>query len=183
MLRYFLLFSVLSGSIYAMNHHGGMMSHHSGNHTEHDEVNMPGLNGIDTTKQEVGDLKNIFKNHQKIKRSVVNIENGIKTSTESLDPRIKQSVVNHVVLMVQRLQNNKNPKVLIQSPTLDKLFDYFNEIKTEITLSENGVDVIQTSSNPIVVKLLQQHASEVSDMAARGMEPIHERMMRSGKGH
>jgi hypothetical protein len=85
--------------------------------------------------------------------------------------------------MIQRLQNNKNPKVLIQSPTLDKLFDYFNEIKTEIKLSENGVDVIQTSSNPIVVKLLQQHASEVSDMAARGMEPIHERMMRSGKGH
>jgi hypothetical protein len=183
MLRYFLLFSVLSGSIYAMTHHGGMMSHHSGNHTEHDEVNMPGLNGIDTTKQEVGDLKNIFKNHQKIKRSVVNIENGIKTSTESLDPRIKQSVVNHVVLMVQRLQNNKNPKVLIQSPTLDKLFDYFNEIKTEVMFTENGVDVIQTSSNQIVVKLLQQHASEVSDMAARGMEPIHERMMRSGKGH
>ena len=57
MLRYFLLFSVLSGSIYAMNHHGGMMGNHTGNHTEHDEVNMPGLNGIDTTKQEVDDLK------------------------------------------------------------------------------------------------------------------------------
>jgi len=51
MLRYFLLFSVLSGSIYAMNHNGGMMGHHSGNHTEHDEVNMLGLNGINTIKK------------------------------------------------------------------------------------------------------------------------------------
>jgi hypothetical protein len=42
---------------------------------------------------------------------------------------------------------------------------------------ELGVEVIQTSANSEVVALLQQHAAEVSDMAARGMQAVHERMM------
>jgi len=32
-----------------------------------------------------------------------------------------------------------------------------------------------------VVKLLQKHAGEISDMVDRGMQAIHERMMRSAK--
>jgi len=36
---------------------------------------------------------------------------------------------------------------------------------------------VQTSGNPEVVALLQKHAAEVSDMAERGMEAVHERMM------
>ena len=40
---------------------------HGHGHGEHDEVNMPGLQGIDTTEAEVNDLKTIFKNHKEIK--------------------------------------------------------------------------------------------------------------------
>ena len=36
--------------------------------------------------------------------------------------------------------------------------------------------VIQTSANADVVKLLQTHTEEVSDMAKRGMEAVHDRM-------
>ena len=79
-------------------------------------------------------------------------------------------------MMVTRLQEGRNPEVIIQSPTLDALFDFYDEIDTEIETTELGVKVIQTSSNPNVVRLLQTHAAEVSDMANRGMEAVHERM-------
>ena len=64
----------------------------------------------------------------------------------------------------------------IYSPTLDALFDVYDEINTEVEMTELGVKVIQTSSNPKVVRLLQTHAAEVSNMANRGMEAVHERI-------
>ena len=177
-----ILFVLFSSALLAANKEYKKMheSHHGshGNH-KHDEVNMPGLQGKDTTEAEVNDLKNIFKNHKKIKREVVNIENGIKTITESKDEKVRQSIIDHVTMMVTRMQEGKNPEVMIQSPTLTKLFDYYQEIDTEIELSDEGIALIQTSKNPKVVELLQKHASEINDMVDRGMQAVHERMMRS----
>ncbi|ADE39547.1 hypothetical protein [Candidatus Puniceispirillum marinum] len=159
--------------------------HHSqsgmaeGNTHKHDEVNMPGLQGKDTTDQEVNDLKTIFQEHKGIKRDVINLANGIKTTTEAHDVKLRDAITSHVSMMVTRLQQGKNPEVMIQSPTLDALFEVYEEIETEIETTELGVAVIQTSSNPEVVKFLQTHAAEVSDMSARGMVAVHERMMRT----
>ena len=154
---------------------------HDHGHSEHDEMNMSGLQGIDTTESEVNDLKTIFKNHKEIKRTVTNLDNGIKTETYSNNEEIRSAIVNHVTLMVTRIQENRNPKVMIQSPTLDKLFNNFDKIETSIELTETGIAVIQTSEDLKVVKLLQSHASEINDMVEKGMRAIHERMMSSKK--
>ena len=58
------------------NHHYSMGSQHHAQHLkhhEHDEVNMPGLQGEDITDQEVNDLKQLFQKHNEIKRLVENI--------------------------------------------------------------------------------------------------------------
>jgi len=154
---------------------------HGHGHSEHDEVNMPGLQGIDTTDIEVNDLKKIFQNHKEIKRTVTNLDNGIKTETYSDNEEIRAAIINHVTLMVTRIQEGRNPKVLIQSPTLDKLFNNYDKIETSIELTETGIAVIQTSKDPKVVNLLQTHASEINDMVEKGMQAIHERMMTSKK--
>jgi predicted metal-dependent hydrolase len=140
---------------------------------------MPGLQGKDTTELEVNDLKNIFINHKKIERNVTNIPNGIKTVTLSTNPEVRQSIINHVSMMVTRMQENKNPEVIIQSPTLTELFKHYDKIETEIELTDTGVQIIQTSKDPEVVSLLQKHAAEISDMVERGMQAVHDRMMRS----
>jgi len=162
-------------------HHGGGM--HKGAETssghQHDTVNMPGLKGVDTTDQEISDLKNIFTNHKRIRRTVENLPNGIRTITETDDEALRESVVTHVALMVTRLEEGRNPQVMIQSPTLDLLFDKYDEVDTIMEMTERGVEVIQTSANSEVVGLLQQHAAEVTDMSRRGMAAVHERMMRS----
>ena len=171
---------LISAESYKSHHekmHGKGSSSHG--HMDHDEVNMPGLQGKDTTELEVNDLKNIFINHKKIERNVTNIPNGIKTVTLSTNPEVRQSIVNHVSMMVTRMQENKNPEVIIQSPTLTELFKHYDKIETEIELTDTGVQIIQTSQDPEVVSLLQKHASEISDMVERGMQAVHDRMMRS----
>ena len=158
-------------------HHAQHLKHHELG--EHDEVNMPGLQGEDITDQEIADLKQLFQKHNEISRLVENIPNGIITVTESDNEELRSSLIDHVTLMVTRLQEEKNPQVIIQSPTLHEIFEYYDEIETEIELTEKGISLIQTSTNPEVVALLQQHASEISDMVDRGMQAVHERMMAS----
>jgi len=159
-----------------MKAHHGSSEEGQVNHS-HDEVNMPGLQGKDTTENEVDDLKTIFKNHKQITRTVENISNGITTTTETTDDKLRDALVRHVVAMVARLEEKRDPKIIIQSPTLDKLFAESDAIQTNITMTELGIVVTQTSTNPIVVKTLQTHAAEVSDMARRGTEAVHERML------
>lgn len=183
-----ILFFIGGGAFFLFsikNHHYSMGKHH-GDHTgvhHHDEVNMPGLQGEDITDQEVNDLKQLFQKHNEISRIVENIPNGIITVTETDNEELRSSIIDHVTMMVTRLQEEKNPQVIIQSPTLHEIFKYYDEIETEIELTEKGISVIQTSENQNVVALLQQHASEISDMVDRGMQAVHERMMKSGQTH
>jgi len=143
---------------------------------EHDEVNMPGLNGKDTTPTEVSDLKALFTQHKALSRTVDNLPDGIRTVTETDDAALRSKLLSHVVLMLARFQNGRDPEVVIQSPTLTALFKHADVIATRIEMSATGVVVIQTSTDANVVALLQAHAAEVSDMSARGMQAVHERM-------
>jgi len=166
------------GSDHAASHKAeSNMAHSGGGAHQHDEANMPGLRGKDTLEIEERDLRKIFQQHQGITRSVETLPNGIRTTTEAKDEELRDAIISHVSMMVTRLEEGRNPEVIIQSPTLDALFDYHREIETEIEVTELGISVLQTSSNPKVVALLQKHAGEVSDMAARGMAAVHERMM------
>ena len=45
---------------------------------QHDEANMPMLNGVDTTKSEASELKALFQNHKDTTYSVELLPNGIK---------------------------------------------------------------------------------------------------------
>lgn len=155
-------------------HHGAARLHHSG---AHDEANMPGLNGVDISTTEIADLKALFQQHTALRREVKLLPNGVTTITETDDVPLRAALVTHVIQMVERLQQQRNPQVIIQSPTLDQLFSQADQITTQVTPTATGIAVTQTSDNPSVVVLLHQHAGEVSDMAERGMQAVHERMM------
>ncbi|WP_417669548.1 hypothetical protein [Roseibium sp.] len=158
-----------------MNGHG--QHRHGADGTGHDMVRMPGLQGLDTTPEETAEMAVMFRNFPRINREVENLPNGIRTHTWSDDPDIRSVVVSHVVGMITRVEEGRDPKVFIQSPTLDILFERRDRISTEIEATDTGVLVTQTSDDAEVVAALQTHAAEVSDMAARGMQAVHEAMM------
>ncbi|MFN3292773.1 MAG: hypothetical protein ACK4S2_06730 [Gemmobacter sp.] len=135
------------------------------------------LQGIDTDETEVEDMRALFLDHPAIRRSVVNLPDGIETLTESDDPALAEAILRHVAGMIGRVEDNRDPRVPIQSPTLDLLFANRALIRTGIVPTETGVRVTQRSDDAATVAALQTHAAEVSDMAARGMQSVHARMM------
>ena len=145
---------------------------------QHDEVNMPMLNGVDTTESEVSELKALFQNHKDITRSVELLPNGIKTLTETKDEELRAALVGHSAGMITRVEQGKNPQIPIQSLTLKTLFEGRDTIVTEIEITDYGIAIIQTSTDPKVVAALQEHALEVSDLTERGMESVYQQMMK-----
>ena len=159
-------------------HDAMMAEHHAATGTaEHDEATMPMLHGADTTPEEVGDLQALFVDHTLLQRSVENLPNGIRTVTETDDEALRAALVGHVVGMLARVEEQRDPQIPIQSPTLDPIFASGPGITTTIEMTDTGIDVIQTSDDPAIVAALQTHAAEVSDLAARGMQSVHEAMM------
>lgn len=158
------------------NMHAGPM--HGANGSGHDEVNMPGLKGENASAEESAELAVMFRNFDKITREVTNLPNGIRTITNSTDEEVMAKLVSHVVGMIGRVEELSDPKIFIQSPTLDIFFKRGKNIKSEIDVTDKGIVVTQTSNDPELVKALQTHAAEVTDMADRGMQAVHESMMK-----
>lgn len=165
-----------------MAHHSGMAGHH-GAGMQHDEANMPGLRGENATAEESAELALLFRNFDTITREVENLPNGIRTVTRSTDQAVMDALVNHSVGMIDRVGQLDDPKILIQSPTLDIFFLHGNEIVSDVSVEDEGLVVIQTSDNPEIIKALQTHAAEVTAMTERGMQAVHEMMAAGGRSH
>lgn len=174
---------VMSGGYNSMDHHRSGMGHNGSGMGQHDEVNMPGLRGENATPEESAELVVIFRNFETITREVQNLRNGIRTVTRSSDPAVMDALVSHSVGMIDRVGRLDNPKIRIQSATLDAFFLHGEGIVSEVSVQDEGLVVIQTSDNPEMVKALQTHAAEVTDMANRGMQAVHEMMMATGQSH
>lgn len=157
------------------------MRHHGADGTGHDMRTMPGLQGLDATPQESAELRVMFHHFHEITREVTNLPNGIRTVTTSQNPYVMDALTSHVIGMIDRVDQGRDPQIFIQSPTLDLLFERPDVLVTEIDLTDEGIVVIQTSDDPEVVAALQTHAEEVTAMVDRGMAAVHEMMMqRSG---
>lgn len=105
--------------------------------------------------------------HDKIKRTVENLPDGIRTVTESDDPQVAQALKAHVASMEQRLKDGHIFNLF--SPTLPVLFDNKDKIKTAVEMTQKGAVVTQTSADAKVVAALQGHAGEVDELARDGM--------------
>jgi len=136
--------------------------------------------GVDTTAQEEDELRAMFEWHMQITRTVENLPNGIRTVTETTDPALRDQLVSHVVGMIDRVDEGRDPKVMIQSPTLDIVFQNRALIVTEMEQTNTGIIITQTSDDAETVAALQKHAAEVSDLAARGIVSAQEAMMARG---
>ena len=115
----------------------------------------------------------LFDN-QKIRRSVVNLPDGIRTVTESEDEAVARAIKAHVASMEKRLYEGRVFNLF--SPTLPVLFDNKDKIKTVVEMTGKGSIVTQTSGDAVVVAALQAHAVEVSELARDGMAAMMRNM-------
>ena len=175
---------VLGGLGYANRY---QLEHMVMSHMDHSDAGHMGgfgmghmFKGVDTTEAEEAELRAMFEGHTQITRVVENLPNGIRTTTETTNPELREQLVSHVIGMIDRVDQGRDPKVFIQSPTLEILFQNRALIVTEMDPTETGIIVIQTSDDAETVAAMHKHAAEVSDLAARGIVSAQEAMMARG---
>jgi hypothetical protein len=98
----------------------------------------------------------LMLNHDRIRRTVANLPNGIRTVTESDDPHVAALIKKHVGTIG-------------------------NDVKVHTTTeaTDKGVIVVQTSDDSASVVALQKHAAEVTELVDGGMAAMHASMMKN----
>jgi hypothetical protein len=133
------------------------------------------------TKQDAGSsadmglVHDLLMNHNKIKRTVTNLPDGIRTATESDDPQVAQAIKAHVASMSQRLQDGREFNIF--STTLPVLFENRDKIQSVVEVTQKGSIVTRTSTDAKVVAALQGHAAEVTGLVQEGMIAMRRGMM------
>ena len=133
------------------------------------------------TKQDAGSsadmglVHDLLMNHTKIRRTVTNQPDGIKTVTESDDPQVAQTIKAHVTSMSQRLKDGREFNIF--STTLPVLFENRDRINSVVEVTEKGSVVTRTSTDAKVVAALQGHAAEVTELAQEGPVAMMRGMM------
>ena len=106
---------------------------------------------------------------------MTNLPNGIKTVTESDDPKVAEAIKAHVTSMSQRLKDGREFNIF--STTLPVLFENRDKIKSVVEVTEKGSVVTRTSTDAKVVAALQGHAAEVTELAQEGPVAMRRGMM------
>lgn len=106
-----------------------------------------------------------------IDRTVVNLPNGIDTTTRSSDPAIVLTIRTHVAAMARRVEEVR--PIHDWDPLFAELFRNASKIVVRVTPLTDGVRVTETSDDLYTVRLLQKHAAVVNGFLQRGMDEAH----------
>lgn len=91
---------------------------------------------------DMGIAMNLVHENTKIRRTVTRLPDGIKTVTESDDPKIAQDIKAHVASMSGRLDSGKEFNIF--STTLPVIFDHAKNIKSVVEYTAKGSIVTRT---------------------------------------
>ncbi len=120
----------------------------------------------------------LFRNHQSIRRTVEDLPNGIRATTESDDPQVAALIRAHVAAMYQRIALNR--PFTMMSPTLPALFRNKQRYDRRLTMTPKGVAVTETSADRHLVAVIQAHGREVTGFVNDGMAAMMRDMMGGG---
>ncbi len=118
--------------------------------------------------QDMRAIHGLLSQHQKIKRSVKDIPNGVESVTTSDDPQVAQLIREHVWEMKSRIEEGR--PIHQMDPLFREIFANHQHIHMQIADIPGGVRVTETADTANVVPLVRQHARRaVSEFVAQGM--------------
>lgn len=140
---------------------------------------MPGAVAMLTRQDEnsaadMGLVHELLDNHTAIRRTVTKLPNGIKTVTESDDPKVAQAIKAHVASMSLRLKEGREFNIF--SRTLPVIFAHADKIASTVELTDKGAIVTRTAADPELVAALHGHAGEVTELVNEGHTAMHRGM-------
>jgi hypothetical protein len=124
---------------------------------------MMGAGGGMADMQQIHEL---FASGDKVRRTVTTRPDGVETTTESDDPAVAKTIQTHVAAMYQRVRDGRG--IHLRDPLFRELFAHASSISMTHELTPKGVKVVETSTDPYVVKLIQAHAEVVTRFLQNG---------------
>ena len=130
---------------------------------------MGGQNGMmGGGMQDMRTIHGLLSQHDKIKRSVKDIPNGVESVTTSDDPQVAHLIREHVGEMKSRIEEGR--PIHQMDPLFREIFANYQHIHKQIADVPGGVRVTETADTANVVPLVRQHARRaVSEFVAQGM--------------
>jgi hypothetical protein len=98
----------------------------------------------------------LLANGAKIHRTVTMRDDGIETVTESDDPAVAAKIQAHVASMYSCVKEAR--PIHMRDPLFRAVFEHASQIAFVHERTSNGIKVVETSTDPYVVKLIQAHA-------------------------
>jgi hypothetical protein len=108
----------------------------------------------------------LLDRHRQLRRTVENLPNGIRAVTTSDDPALAALIIEHAHVMHRRLQEGFGLRYW--DPAFAEIFARADAVHMQIRNLPNGVETIETSDDPNVVKLIQAHGQVVSAFVREG---------------
>jgi len=127
-------------------------------------------------------VMDLFDHHSTIRRRVEQLQNGVRTFTESDDPRMAALLQGHVASMYERV--NTGNVFTMMSRTLPTLFRNADRYNRSFASTSHGVVATETSGDAAMVAVIRAHAEEVTGFVNQGMPAMMNGMMGGGMmGH
>lgn len=111
-------------------------------------------------------IHGLFDSRERITRKVTMRADGVESVTESDDPAVVKLIQDHVASMSARVEQAR--PIHQRDPLFQEIFKHTKLIAMTYERTPNGLKVVETSTDPYVVKLLQAHAEVVSAFIANG---------------
>ncbi len=112
----------------------------------------------------------LLDNRAKIKRTITRTEKGVDVLTESDDPEVAAGIQTHVAAMHARVKEGRG--IHMRDPLFREVFRHADKISMEITDTDKGVRVVETSEDSYVASLIQAHADVVSKFVENGHDEV-----------
>ena len=112
----------------------------------------------------------LLDNRAKIRRTVTRTQIGVDTVTESDDPDVAAGIQTHVAAMHARVKEGRG--IHMRDPLFREVFRHADKISMEITNTDKGVRVVETSDDLYVASLIRAHADVVSQFIENGHEEV-----------
>jgi len=115
-------------------------------------------------------IHTLLENRGAIRRQVNKLLNGVETLTETDNNALRPVLVRHVAAMQHRVEEGR--PIHMRDPLFRELFRNADRIRMDVQATPKGVRVLETSDDPHVASLIQQHAEVVSLFIRNGYDEV-----------
>lgn len=140
-------------------------------HSDHPRGEEPAIDpypDVNTVAKDRDVWQELLGANTKLRRTVRHTDNGVEAVTESDDPAIAAKIIDHAKAMQARMK--VGAQVRVWDPVFAELFEKHAAVSMEVTPTDKGVKIVESSTDPLAVALLRSHAMGVSEFVREGFK-------------